>query len=65
MLFYFMGHHAKNIVAYHDGAKLVVRQSPVFEFDSYETAPIDLFVRYMVSEPVGDTKEFPPEKLEI
>lgn len=59
MLFSFMGHHAKIIEAYHDGANLIVRQSRLFEFDSYETAPIDLFVRYLASEAVGDTTKFP------
>jgi hypothetical protein len=63
MLFSFMGHHAKIIEAYHDGEKLIVRQSRLFEFDNYETAPIDLFVRYMASKAVGNTRVYSRQNL--
>lgn len=64
MLFSFMGYHAKIIEAYHNGDKLIIRQSPLLKFDDYDKAPIDVFVRYMASEAVGDTKEFPQKKAE-
>jgi hypothetical protein len=36
---------------------LILRKSRLFEFRDFETAPTDLFVRYLANEPVGNTKQ--------
>lgn len=55
MVFSFMGYHARIIQAYHNGDDLIIHKSRVFEFRDIETAPTDLFIRYMSSRPVGRT----------
>lgn len=57
-----MKYRARIIEAYHDGERLVVRQSRVFKFENTESAPFELFERYMACDPVGYTKKFPGSK---
>lgn len=59
MVFSFMGEMKGRILqAYDNQGELVVRKSKLFDFWSWESAEknFDLFVQFMGSTPVGDTK---------
>lgn len=45
--------HARIIQALYGGKALVLQYSPLWNFADAETARMDLFVRYRLSEPVG------------
>lgn len=62
MIFSFMGEHNGRILQAHfDGEELVVRKLQLCDFSTKEKAQdnIQLFLRYMASEPVGDTRSLP------
>jgi hypothetical protein len=44
---------ARIIQALYDGKALVLQYSPLWNFEDAETAPMELFVRYRLSDPVG------------
>lgn len=43
------------VQAYYDGKKLNLQFSALFQMKDEKTAPIDLFLRYTVSNPIGYT----------
>jgi hypothetical protein len=43
------------VQAHYDGKKLNLQFSALFRMEDEKTAPIDLFLRYTVSTPVGHT----------
>lgn len=46
-------HHARIIQAVYDGKELSLQYSQLFRFEDEKTAPIELFLRYNISRPVG------------
>lgn len=56
MLFSFMAPRSGRIIqAYNKGHSLVIRKSRLFNFSTFETAPFQLFLRYLACKPVGYT----------
>lgn len=45
--------HGKIVQASLDGELLVIQYSQLWSFQDEETAPVELFVRYNLSQPVG------------
>lgn len=51
--------HGRILQAHHNGERIVLQCSPLMSFEEEETAPVSLFARYEVSQPVGPTARSP------
>lgn len=47
------GHHGRIIQASYDGKGLILQYPQLWSFADIKTTPVELFVRYRLSEPVG------------
>lgn len=45
--------HGRIIQALYDGNNLSIQYSQLWSFENEETAPVELFLRYNISKPVG------------
>jgi hypothetical protein len=45
--------HGRIIQAHHDGERLTLQHSPLWSFEDEATAPVELFIRYSLSIPLG------------
>lgn len=45
--------HGRIIQASYDGQRLTIQYSQVWSFEVEEAAPVELFLRYHLSQPVG------------
>ena len=50
-----IGTQGRVIQAHFDGNKLYVGYSGLYEFKEYDKEPVDLFLRWLMNEPIGDT----------
>jgi len=50
-----IGTQGRIIQAHFDGNKLYVGHSRLYEFKEYDKEPVDLFLRWLMNEPIGDT----------
>ena len=53
------------IQAHWNGEQLVICMSPLYYLKTKEMTAYDLFVRYMASDPVGNTVSIPPSKRKV
>ncbi|KAJ5514621.1 hypothetical protein N7463_004173 [Penicillium fimorum] len=53
VLSYMGGQHGRIIQALFDGENLVLQYSQLWSFEDENTAPVELFIRYNISRPVG------------
>lgn len=56
---YMASKHGRILQAYHNGERNVLQYSPLMSFEEEATAPVSLFSRYEVSQPVGPTSRRP------
>ncbi|KAG2415900.1 hypothetical protein HFD88_007092 [Aspergillus terreus] len=54
MTSYFGPQHGRAFYACMDGHRLVIRQSKIYSFERFKTAPIELFTRPLLSRPLAD-----------
>jgi hypothetical protein len=57
-----IGTKGRILQAYYDGDKLYIQYSKLYEFKHYDKDNIDLFLRWMMTEPIGDTAITAPEQ---
>jgi hypothetical protein len=50
-----IGTKGRILQAHYDGDKLYIEYSKLYEFKYYDKDNIDLFLRWMIAEPIGDT----------
>jgi hypothetical protein len=62
MVFSMIGTEGRILLAHYDGDKLHVRYSQLYEFKEFDKDNMDLFLRWMMNEPVGDTAIVAPEE---
>lgn len=51
----FIGAKGRILQAHYDGDNLYVRYSPLYDFGDYQMENIDLFLRWILNEPIGNT----------
>lgn len=61
----FVGCKARVILAHFDGTIVHIRYSPLYDFAPINTVFVDLFVRWLLNEPVGDTSILQPPSEEL
>ncbi|GIK03225.1 hypothetical protein Aspvir_007294 [Aspergillus viridinutans] len=54
MTSYFGPQHGRVFYACMDGQQLIIRQSKIYSFERFESAPIELFTRLLLSRPLAD-----------
>jgi hypothetical protein len=50
-----IGTQGRIIQAHFDGNKLYIKHSRLYEFREYDKETVDLFLRWLMNEPIGDT----------
>ncbi|TAQ89487.1 hypothetical protein B7494_g2163 [Chlorociboria aeruginascens] len=57
-----IGTQGRIIQAHYDGDNLYIQYSELYEFKNFDKDNIDLFLRWMMTEPIGDTAILAPEE---
>ncbi len=57
-----IGTRGRILLAHYDGDQLYIQYSKLSEFKDFDKDNIDLFLRWMMSEPIGDTAILAPEE---
>ncbi|KAH8805364.1 hypothetical protein F5884DRAFT_799094 [Xylogone sp. PMI_703] len=66
LMFSFMGpQHGRILQAYYDGHRLVVNYTQIYDFRTKNVVGLQLFARWFLSKPTGDTKASPSASLVV